>query len=151
MQASVQLLAYADDIDIIERTKRNVTAAFSAIERESTKMGLVVNEGKIKYMSSTSRGVRHIDFLITDDNYTFETVKEFVYRGFDITTKNYVSLEIKRWITLVNRCYYFLNGQLSNRGLSHTTKLILYKTLTLPVFLYGAEAWTLLRTDVAGL
>ena len=38
-QKSVQLLAYADDIDIIGRTKRDVTAAFGAIERESTKMG----------------------------------------------------------------------------------------------------------------
>ena len=45
-QKSVQLLAYADDIDIIGRTKRDVTAAFGAIERESTNMGLAVNEGK---------------------------------------------------------------------------------------------------------
>ena len=30
---SVQVLAYADDIDIIGRTKWDVTAAFSAIER----------------------------------------------------------------------------------------------------------------------
>ena len=54
-QKSVQLVAYADDIDIIGRTKRNVTAAFSAIERESTKIGLAVNEGKTQYMFSTSR------------------------------------------------------------------------------------------------
>ena len=39
-QKSVQLLAYADDIDIVERTKRD------DIERESIKMGLAVNEGK---------------------------------------------------------------------------------------------------------
>ena len=77
-QKSVQLLAYADDIDIIGRTKRDVTAAFSAIERESTKMGLAVNEGKTKYMLSTSRDVRRIDSQITADNYAFETVKEFI-------------------------------------------------------------------------
>ena len=47
-QKSVQLLANADDIDIIGRTKRDVTAAFGAIVRESTKMGLAVNEGKTK-------------------------------------------------------------------------------------------------------
>ena len=35
------LLAYADDIDIIGRTKRDVTVAFSGIEWESTKMGLL--------------------------------------------------------------------------------------------------------------
>ena len=73
---------------------------------------------------------------------TFDTVKEFIYLGSDVTTKNDVSLEIKRRIILANRCYYGLNGQLSNRDLSRTTKLILYKTLILPVLLYGAEAWT---------
>ena len=41
---SVQLLAYADDIDIIGRTMRNVNAVFSVIEWESAKMGLAVNE-----------------------------------------------------------------------------------------------------------
>ena len=70
-QKSVQLLVYAEDIDIIGRTKRDVTAAFSAIERESkSKMGLAVNGGKTKHMFSTSRDVRRIDARITADNYT---------------------------------------------------------------------------------
>ena len=38
-----------------------------------------------------------------------------------------------------------------NRNLSRTTKLILYKTFIQTVLLYGAEAWTLLSTDVADL
>ena len=103
-QKIVHLLAYADDIDIIGRTKRDVTAAFGAIERESTKMGLAVSEGKTKYMFSTSRDVRCIDSRITADNYTFDTVKEFIYLGSAVTTTNDVSLEIKRRITLANRC-----------------------------------------------
>ena len=45
-QKSVQLLAYADDNDIIGCTKQDVTAAFSAIEQESTKMGLAVGKAK---------------------------------------------------------------------------------------------------------
>ena len=43
-QKSVLLLANANGIDIIRRTKRDETAAFSTIEREFTKMGLAVNE-----------------------------------------------------------------------------------------------------------
>ena len=43
-------------------------SAFGAIERESTKMGLA--------------DVRRIDSRITVDNYTFDTVKEFIYRWF---------------------------------------------------------------------
>ena len=112
-QKSVQLLACADDIDIIGRTKRDATAAFSAIERESTKMGLAVNEGKTKYMFSTSRKVRCIDFQIPRLRPITILLKEFIYLGSAVTTKNDVSLEIKRRITLANRCYYGLNGQLS--------------------------------------
>ena len=131
-QKSIQLLEYADDVDIIGRIKRGVITAFSAIERESTKNGLAVNEGKAKYMLSTCRDARRIDSLVTADNHTFETVKELVY----LTTKNNVSLEIKRGITLANKCYYGLNRQLCNRNLSRTTKLILCKTLFLLVILY---------------
>ena len=80
-----------------------------------------------------------------------ETVKKFIYQGSAVTTKNDVSLEIKRRISLVNRCYYGLNMQLSNRDLFRTRKLILYKTLILLVHLYGAEAWTLLDTNAAAL
>ena len=90
-QKSVQLLAYADDNDIIGRTKRALTDAFSAIERESTKMGLAVNEDKTEYMLSTNRDVQLIDSPITADNYTFDTVKEFINLSSAVTTKNDVS------------------------------------------------------------
>ena len=52
---SVQLLAYGNDIDIIEHTNRDVTAVFRAIERECIKMDLAVNECKTKYMLLASR------------------------------------------------------------------------------------------------
>ena len=102
---------------------------------------------RAKQSISKSRDVRHIDSQITADNYTFDTIKEFIYLGSIVTTKNDFSLEIKRRITLANMCYYCLNGQLTNRDLSRTTKLILYKMLILPVLLYGA--WTLFRTEAA--
>ena len=49
---SIQLLANADNIDIIGHIKRDVTATLSAIDRESTKLSLGVNERKTKYMLS---------------------------------------------------------------------------------------------------
>ena len=55
-------------------------------------MGLAVNEGKTKYMLSTSKGEWCIDSQITADNCSFDTVKEFIYLGSDDTTKNDVSL-----------------------------------------------------------
>ena len=83
--------------------------------------------------------------------YTFDAVKKLFYSDFTVTTKKDVSPEIKHRIILANSCYYGLNGQLSNIDLSTSTKLILYKTLILPMLLYGAEAWILLNTDAAAL
>ena len=71
-QKSVQLLAHVDDIDIIGRTNRDVTAAFSAIEREFIKMG---HEGRTK--STTSKDMRLIVSQITVDIYALE----FIYLG----------------------------------------------------------------------
>ena len=63
---SVLLLAYADDIDIIGCTIRDVTTAFSANgKRAFAKMGLAVNEGKTKYMLSTSGDVPRMEYQIT--------------------------------------------------------------------------------------
>ena len=148
---SVQLLAYADDIDIIGRCKRDVTAAFSAIEKESAKVGLAVNEGKTKYMLATARNTRRIGTHVSADGYTFEVVPEFIYLGTSVNTTNDISLEIKRRITLANRCYYGLSKQLCSRALSRPTKLTLYKTLIIPVLLYGAEAWVMTQSDAAAL
>ena len=57
---------------------RDVTAPFSAIERESTKMHLEVNGGKTKYMLSTSEVMPRMVSQITANGYNFDVVKEFV-------------------------------------------------------------------------
>ena len=59
-QRSIQLLGYADDIDIIGRSKRDVSGAFLRIATEAKKMGLVVNEGKTKYMLSSKKDTEQL-------------------------------------------------------------------------------------------
>ncbi|XP_051858122.1 uncharacterized protein LOC127565084 [Drosophila albomicans] len=147
----VQLLGYADDIDIIGRTKRDVTGAFMAIKEESAKVGLAVNMEKTKFMVCSSRESRRLDSQLTAENYSFGSVKEFIYLGTAITSTNDVSLEIRRRITLANRCYFGLSRQFNSRALSRRTKTTLYKTLILPVLLYGAECWTVTLSDAAAL
>ena len=109
----MHLLAYGDNIDIIGRTKRHVAAAFSAIEVESIKMHLTIIKNKKIY---------------------FDIGNEFIH----FVTKNY--FRIKRRISVANWCLYGLKTRLSSRGLSYTTRLILYKTLNFLVILYGADA-----------
>ena len=78
------------------RTKRDVTRDFGAIEKESARMGLSVNESKTKFMICSSRETRRSDAQLTAGNYNFDTVNEFVYLGSTVTDGNNISLEIKQ-------------------------------------------------------
>ena len=75
----------------------------------------------------------------------FELVKEFIYLGTQLTAKYNISAEIRRRITLASRCLYGLSKHLRSKMLSRTTILMLYNTLIVPVLIYDAEAWTMLR------
>ena len=79
---------------------RDITAVFSAIELESAKIGLAVNEGTTKYMLTTIGVVPRMGSQITANSNNFDVVKEFIYLGTAINTNNDVILEIKRIVTL---------------------------------------------------
>ena len=57
-------------------------------------MGLALNEGKTKYVLTTSGVVPRMGSQITANSYNFVVVKEFIYLGAAINTNNDVSLEI---------------------------------------------------------
>jgi hypothetical protein len=51
--------------------------------------------------------------------------------------------EIKSRLNSGNDCYHSVQSLLSSRLLSRNVKVILYKTIILPVVLYGCETWSL--------
>ena len=52
-------------------------------------------------------------------------------------------MEIKHRINMGNACYYSVEKLLSSSLLSKNLKVRIYKTVILPVVLYGCETWTL--------
>jgi hypothetical protein len=55
--------------------------------------------------------------------------------------------EIKRRLNSDNACYHSVQNLLSSRLLSKNIKLRIYKTIILPVVLYGCETWFLTLTE----
>jgi hypothetical protein len=51
--------------------------------------------------------------------------------------------EIKRRLNSGNDCYHSVQNLLSSRLLSENMKVRIYKTIILPVVLYGCETWSL--------
>jgi len=60
-----------------------------------------------------------------------------------LTNQNSVHEEIKCRLEAGNSCYYSVQTLLSSRLLSNNFKIKIYKTIILPVVLYGCEAWFL--------
>ena len=76
-------------------------------------------------------------------NSTFERVEEFKYLGTTLTNQNSIAEKIKSRLRSGNACYYSVQNLLSSRLLSKNLKLKIYRTIILPIFLYGCETWSL--------
>jgi len=70
-------------------------------------------------------------------------VKTFKYLGSLLKNQNSIQEEIKYRLKAGNSCYYSVQTLLSYRLLSKNLKIKIYKTIILPVVLYGFETWSL--------
>ena len=77
------------------------------------------------------------------DHGTFERVGEFKYLGTNLTNQNSIPEEIKSRLKSGNACYHSVQNLLSYRLLSKNLKIKIYRTIILPVVLYGRENWSL--------
>jgi hypothetical protein len=80
---------------------------------------------------------------IKTDNKSFERLEEFKYLEATLTNRNSIHEEIKSRLKSGNACYHSVQKLLSSRLLSRNTKVRVYRTIILPVVLYGCETWSL--------
>ncbi|KAJ4427128.1 hypothetical protein ANN_24744 [Periplaneta americana] len=138
-----QLLVYADDVNMLGENPQTIRGNAEILVEASKATGLEVNPEKTKYMimsrdqNIVRNGTIKIGYL------SFEEVEKFKYLGSTVTNINDTREEIKRRINMGNTCYYSVEKLLSSSLLSKNLKVRIYKTVILPVVLYGCETWTL--------
>jgi len=138
-----QLLAYADDVNILGESIHTLKENAEALVAATREIILEVSAGKIKYVvMSRDQNAGRIHSVRTD-NSTFERVEEFKYLGTTLTNQNSIAEEIKSRLRSGNACYHSVQNLLSSRLLSKNLKVKVYRTIILPVVLYGCETWSL--------
>jgi len=73
------------------------------------------------------------------DSGSFEWMEQFRYLGTTLTNKNCVQEEMKSRLKSGNACYHSVQNGLSSSWLPKTLKIKIYRTIILPVVLYGCE------------
>jgi sorting nexin-29 len=134
-----QLLAYADDVNILGGSVHIVKDNVEALVVATKDTGLEVNADKTKYVvMSRNRNARR-GHSVKIDNSSIERVEEFKYLETTLTDQNSMLEGIKSRLKLGNACYHSVQHLLSSRLLSKNVKIKIYRNIILPVVLYGCE------------
>jgi hypothetical protein len=80
---------------------------------------------------------------VKTDSISFDGVDHLKYLGKTLTHQNSILEEIKNSLQPRNSCYHSVQHLLSSSLLSKNVKIKTYKTIILPVMLYGCETWSL--------
>jgi len=101
-----------------------------------------VNTDKTKYMVMSRDQKAGRNHSIKIDNSSFESMEECKYLVKTLTNQNSIREEIKRRLKSENACYYTPQKLFSSSLLSKSIKNKIYRTIILPVVLYGCEIWS---------
>ena len=76
-----------------------------------------------------------------------ETVTDFIFLGFKITTDGDCSHESKRCLLLGRKAMTNLDSILKTTDITLLTKVHLIKVMVFPVIMYGYESWTIKKAE----
>jgi hypothetical protein len=130
--------------DYILRRKQRI---FSSASKE---IGPEINVDTTKYNVISRDQNTGLGYSMKFHNNCFERGKELKYLGATLTNQNYTEEEIRSRLKLGNACSHSVENLMSPTFLSKNTKINMYRTIILPVVLYGCETWSLTLREECG-
>ena len=136
-------LDFADDIATLSATKQQMQDKTRRMEEEAKRVGLKINTAKTKNMRINARNQEKIKINGQD----IEETEEFTYLGATVCKEGGGMKDLKNRLSKARGAFIKLKKIWSSKAISRRTKLRLYKTLVVPVLLYGCETWKMNKGD----
>jgi len=135
-----QLLAYADDVNILGGNVHSIKENAETLVVASKETWLEINADKTKYMVMSGEQNEGRSHCMKIDNNSLEG---FNYLGKTLTSQYSIQVEIKSRFKSGNACYNSVQNLLSSSLLSKNLKINIYRTIILLVLLHGCKTLSL--------
>lgn len=133
-------LQYADDCGLTSDSVENLQATLVTFDWAYKALGLKINVGKTKIMSTPQNAPR-ADVSIGDERLDY--VEHFNYLGSIMNTKANIDDEIQNRVGAASRAFWSLRERVfDNHNLSIKTKAAVYRAVIIPTMTYACETWT---------
>lgn len=137
-------LRYADDTLIITSSVEEMEFIMQRLQETSTEFGLKLNPNKTTVMivDRQNNNQPHVGNIAG-----FKVVNKYLYLGSLIDNSGSCEGEIRRRIALARTAVTKLTKIWKDTAITKNTKLRLLNSLVFPIATYGAETWTLKKSD----
>ena len=136
-------LDFADDVALLSSTKQHIQNKTTKMSEEAKRVGLTINKIKTKVMRINAKSQENV----TVDGQDISEVDEFTYLGAIICKEGGGMKDMKIRISKARGTFSRLRKIWNTKNITRRTKLRIFKSLVVPVLLYGCETWRMNKGD----
>ena len=127
--------------DLLWPTREELKRRLMKVKGESGKSWF-----KTQHSKNEDHGIWFHHFMANGQK-KMETVTDFIFLGFKITTDGDCSHEMKRRLLLGRKAMTNLDSMLKSRDITLPTKVRIVKAMVFPVVMYRCESWTIKKAE----